>query len=187
MTRPRKERAAEAAVEVIAEGGLRALTHRAVDARAGLPPGSTSSCYRTRLALLRAALDRIAELDEAALAGFSFPAGDAEAAEEALTGLLEYWTGPARERTRARMELYLDAARTPELRPHLERASLRFLHRARDGLAAAGIPEPEAAARLLIAQLDGVVFDAVARPFYGPADRAWLRGAASAALASLRL
>ncbi|WP_020380229.1 TetR/AcrR family transcriptional regulator [Nocardiopsis potens] len=187
MTRPRKARAAEAAVEVIAEGGLRALTHRAVDARAGLPPGSTSSCYRTRLALQRAALERIVELDEAVLEEFAFPPGDAEAALEALTGLLEHWTGPARERSRARMELYLDAARAPDLRPHLEEASLRFLHRARDGLAAAGIPDPESAARLLVAQLDGVVFDAVARPFHGPADRAWLRGAVSAALASLRL
>src|ERR1700748_3081833 len=41
----------------------RGLTHRAVDRAAGLPPGTTSNYARTREALLRLALARIAELD----------------------------------------------------------------------------------------------------------------------------
>ncbi|MWK37067.1 hypothetical protein GEV43_25340 [Actinomadura sp. J1-007] len=42
--------------EMIAEEGLHGLTHRAVDAPAELPPGSTGSCHRTRLTLLEAVL-----------------------------------------------------------------------------------------------------------------------------------
>src|SRR3982751_702680 len=42
------------AVHVIAEHGLRGLTHRAVDREAGLPEGSCSAYLRTRLALLTA-------------------------------------------------------------------------------------------------------------------------------------
>src|SRR5262245_42599709 len=42
----------DAAIEVLAERGTRGLTHRAVDARAGLPLGSTSNRFRTRNALL---------------------------------------------------------------------------------------------------------------------------------------
>ena len=43
-----------AAQRVVGAGGLRALTHRAVDADAGLPEGSCSSYYRTKVALLGA-------------------------------------------------------------------------------------------------------------------------------------
>ena len=42
----------EAAVDVVAEAGLRGLTHRAVDARAGLPEGTCSAYLRSRSALL---------------------------------------------------------------------------------------------------------------------------------------
>jgi DNA-binding transcriptional regulator YbjK len=122
MVTPRAVRAADAAIEVIAEEGLRGLTHRAVDARADLPPGSTSGCYRTRLALLKAVLERIVELDEVVLTRHPIVAGDAVGALAAFTDLLEYWLGPGRQRTRARLKLYLDAARHPDLRPHLERA-----------------------------------------------------------------
>ncbi|MBV2364005.1 TetR/AcrR family transcriptional regulator [Streptomonospora nanhaiensis] len=186
MVIARRVRVADAAVEVIADEGLRGLTHRAVDARAGLPEGSASSCFRTRLALLRAVLDRVVELDEAALAGLEFPPGDAAAVADALTGFLEYSLGPGRARTRARLELYLDAARRPGLREPLAAANARFLDRAASGLAAAGVADPRGAARLLLAQLDGLLYDALARPF-APADRAWLRRAVGAAVRSLQV
>ena len=48
-----------AAQRVVGAGGLRALTHRAVDADAGLPEGSCSSYYRTKVALLGALTEHI--------------------------------------------------------------------------------------------------------------------------------
>lgn len=50
----------EAATAVVAGGGLRALTHRAVDAQAGVPEGSTSGYFRTRLALLTGLTEQVA-------------------------------------------------------------------------------------------------------------------------------
>ena len=64
----RKTRIADAAIDVLGRDGLRALTHRAVDARAGLPQGTSSYHHRTRRSLLAAVLHRIADLDRADMA-----------------------------------------------------------------------------------------------------------------------
>ncbi|MEV4220712.1 hypothetical protein [Nonomuraea sp. NPDC049725] len=176
---PRSRRAADAAIEVLADEGMRGLTHRAVDARAGLPPGSTSSCFRTRLALLDALLARMLELDEASIVRLPPDAWSSrERVAATLAGLLAHWLGPARTRTRARMELYLDAALHAALRAQLDAASARFLHLAATGLRAAGVPGADDAARMLVAQLDGVLFDALARPLPVAAQPAWLEYAA---------
>ncbi|RVX41409.1 TetR family transcriptional regulator [Nonomuraea polychroma] len=177
--RTRRQRAADAAIEVIAEQGMRGLTHRAVDARAGLPPGSTSSCFRTRLALLDGVLKRMLELDEASLVQLPADAWSSrEQVTATLVGLLEHWLGPARARTRARMELYLDAAGSTLLRTELDTASERFLRLAADGMRAVGVPDAGNAARMLVAQLDGVLFDALARSSPAADGGAWLRYAA---------
>src|SRR3712207_7033382 len=62
-----RERALEAAVELLGAHGVRALTHARVDERAGLPPGSTSNWFRTRRALLAGVVERIAERERADL------------------------------------------------------------------------------------------------------------------------
>jgi DNA-binding transcriptional regulator YbjK len=189
--RSRKEKAADAAIEVIADGGLRGLTHRAVDTRAELPAGSTSSCFRTRSALLRGVLDRLVEWQEAMLARYPVTGWRNDTPEERakvvdmLTDLLEYWLGDGRSHGQARLELYLDAVRRPELRPYLEQASGRFLERTRAGLEEGGLHDPAGRARIILAHLDGVLFDALTRPFFGRADRAYLRTAVDATLAGV--
>lgn len=47
-------------IELLGTQGLRALTHGRVDARAGLPRGSTSNHFRTRQALLGACDPQVA-------------------------------------------------------------------------------------------------------------------------------
>ncbi|MFC7719614.1 hypothetical protein [Nonomuraea recticatena] len=64
----RSETVAEAAITLLAERGMRGLTHRAVDELAGLPSGSTSNLARTRAALLELTLLRLTELEEYAFA-----------------------------------------------------------------------------------------------------------------------
>lgn len=54
----RAERIGDAALDLLVERGMRGLTHRAVDERAGLPQGSTSNHARTRQALLETAVRR---------------------------------------------------------------------------------------------------------------------------------
>ncbi|WP_344735932.1 TetR/AcrR family transcriptional regulator [Microbacterium awajiense] len=52
---------ADAGIRVLAEEGARGLTHRAVDAAAGLPRGTASNYFPTRDDLVSALVNRIAE------------------------------------------------------------------------------------------------------------------------------
>src|SRR6266487_2562015 len=61
----RREELLDAAITVLGERGIHALTHRAVDTAAGLPAGSTSNHFRTRDALLDAVVERFAARDRA--------------------------------------------------------------------------------------------------------------------------
>ncbi|TQK20274.1 TetR family transcriptional regulator [Microbacterium sp. SLBN-154] len=57
----RRQTLADAGLSVIAHEGMRGLTHRAVDARAGVPRGTTSNYFRSRAALIAALVHRIGE------------------------------------------------------------------------------------------------------------------------------
>ena len=67
----RRAEIADAAITTLARDGMRGLTHRAVDRTAGLPEGSASYYFRTRQALLKATVDRLAELDSTDMAASS--------------------------------------------------------------------------------------------------------------------
>ncbi|MDP1136395.1 TetR family transcriptional regulator, partial [Klebsiella pneumoniae] len=82
----RTELIADAALALLAERGMRGLTHRAVDEAAGLPQGSTSNHARTRLALLETAVRRQAEREAAILTPTEMP--DPADGRAALTGAL---------------------------------------------------------------------------------------------------
>src|SRR3954453_15508694 len=57
----RREMLLDAAIRVVGERGIRALTHRAVDVEAGLGVGSTSNYFSTRESLLAGVVERFAE------------------------------------------------------------------------------------------------------------------------------
>ncbi|MQA17170.1 MAG: TetR family transcriptional regulator [Pseudonocardiaceae bacterium] len=154
----------DAAITVLAERGMRGLTHRAVDEIAGVPPGSTSYYARTRAALLELALTRLTALDEADLAvtpqlrAVEDTAALAEVVALLLTSLLD----AGRVRTLARYELALEATRRPGLRERYDSAGGVIRRHAADLLAAAGSTDPQRHARLLTAWCDGVLFDSIA-------------------------
>ncbi|MFE3993067.1 TetR/AcrR family transcriptional regulator, partial [Streptomyces goshikiensis] len=122
-TPDRRTLIADTAIDLVAAAGLRGLTHRAVDAAAGLPAGSTSYYFRTRTALIGACYQRLAELDLGDVdTDGPPPAGaDRSAAAAALAALLYRWLTTGRARQLARFELSLEAARTPVLAPVLPR------------------------------------------------------------------
>jgi len=171
----------DAALRVIAEQGMRALTHRAVDAAAGLPVGSTSYYFRSRAALLAGCVAWLLQLDleqdlpiaEAAVAG----GGDVV---DALAGVLvEVGVRMAtveRHRTLARYELGLAGSRDAALRIELVRGGDVIRRRGAELLARAGAANPDAACAEVAAMLDGLVYTALVR---GPDDPdglvAWLR------------
>ena len=80
---PRRRRILDAATVVVADHGLRGLTHRAVDREAGLPEGSCSAYFRTRLTELkvdvqlnrRVAADELKGYDHVVVATDGLPLG----------------------------------------------------------------------------------------------------------------
>lgn len=85
----RREDMADAGIRLIADGGIRALTHRAVDLEAGLPLGSTSYYAGTRRELTGLVIARITEQLASDLQDLSIPAsldnaGAAQIAESFL-------------------------------------------------------------------------------------------------------
>lgn len=157
----------DAAIALIAELGMRGLTHRAVDARAGLPPGTTSAYLRTRKALVEAVVQRLADLDTADLAGRGVPTGpvgaapDLDALAAGIAGLLDDWLTTGRTRTLARYACLLEATHHPELRPVLAHG-VAMRTQAGVLLTAAGAPDAGRRASHLVAAVDGLLFDRLA-------------------------
>jgi AcrR family transcriptional regulator len=152
----RQDAIADAAIHLVATRGLRGLTHRAVDAEAGLPPGSTSYYLRTRNALLTACVSRMLTRD---VAGMPPPGADPVELMVAMT------VGLAQDRPDdlvARYELSLEASRQPELRAAIDEGGRQLRAMLTQLLAGLGVPDPEAAAWPVAAMLDGLMYDRVA-------------------------
>lgn len=106
MSRTRRQ-ALDAAVTLIGDEGIRALTHGRVDAAAALPAGSTSNHFRTRAALLAGVIEWLAR-EERGDAGVPQITNRDELVG-ALTRMVTMQSGPLSGRTRARYALFLEA------------------------------------------------------------------------------
>ena len=158
MAAATKERALEAAVELLGAQGVRALTHARVDERAGLPPGSTSNWFRTRRALLGGVVDWIAERERAdadptAMATIT----GVDGLVDGLCAMVELQAGPFASRTRARYALFLEVAGDPEIGEPLLRQRREFERWAESIVIAVGIADPVPATRALMALGDGLL------------------------------
>lgn len=159
----------DTAIALLAERGLRGLTHRAVDEAAGLPPGSTSNHARTRSALLETTFARLCRLEAEVFEGAANPGGllaleklSPETAADLVATQLHTTLTLRREQVLARFELALEATRRPELRAIYDRAGATFREPARGLMAALGAADPDRAGRTFIAFSEGVLFDSVA-------------------------
>lgn len=164
MDTDRRRLVARTALHVLATAGARGLTHRAVDAEASLPAGSTSYYFRTRAALLRACLDDLVtqDRDDMDLMEPLVRAGDLDGLQEALTDLVMRWVTTDRERHLARYELSLEALRRPDLADFLHQGGQGIRSGVADVLAALGIDDAAERAQMLVACVDGVLFDRIA-------------------------
>ncbi|MBF6355809.1 TetR/AcrR family transcriptional regulator [Nocardia higoensis] len=162
-TADRRSRIADAAVSVIAEHGLRALTHRALDNALDLPPGSVSYYFRTRAALLMAVTDRITERSrtEFEAADLGLDGADAEPSTTEVTRGVAAWLDRLLRTRRAdllaRHTLIVDGHTDQQVRDRLAGA-LFSVERARELFSAWGI-EDRRAAEDFVAMLEGAVFD----------------------------
>lgn len=125
-----------ATMRVIAADGVAAVSQRAVARAAGLPPSAVSYYFPTVDCLLVAALTDCNDGYLARLASFAGDP-DRDRALARLAGLIAGSAGPDRAWVAAEYELYLLAARRPELRAELDRWT-----GALDGFVARFVAEP---------------------------------------------
>ncbi|MFC8617873.1 TetR/AcrR family transcriptional regulator [Micromonospora purpureochromogenes] len=191
----------DAAIALLAEGGMRALTHRAVDARAGVPLGTTSAYLRTRQALIEAVVRRLVDLDRADLVDRELPTNapppgppprltpaDLDHLAVATAQVLDRWLTTGRDRSLARYACLLEAVHRPELRPILAHGTV-LREQARALLAGAGASDPRRQGDQFVAFVDGLLFDRLvgagalsAPPPGSPESREDLRAAVRALL-----
>ncbi|WP_068279611.1 TetR/AcrR family transcriptional regulator [Aldersonia kunmingensis] len=112
----RRASVTDAALEILGREGSRALTHRAVDALAGVPTGTCANYFPSRAALLLAMAQRIfdrIEPDPARLALLE-QVPDPDALAE-YTGYVVERLAASPDLSRALIELRLEASRSSEV------------------------------------------------------------------------
>lgn len=151
-------------LEVIERRGVDAVTHRAVSDASGVPLGSVTYYFPSKEGLLRDALelwvaeevDRLEAMAAAIDAEQVSPQEGAARWSELLAANDPHQV--------AQFELYLQAARTPELRDAVRSAFAAYERVAAAALRAAGLESPERSAALFVALADGMGLRRVADP-----------------------
>jgi DNA-binding transcriptional regulator YbjK len=153
MRSARRTLVADAVIATLAREGSRGLTHRAVDETAGLPPGSTSYYLRTRAGLLEAAVERLAELDAAAI-----PPLEGRPLAGQLARVVTQQLTTHRTRLIARYELSLEAVRRPALAEVLSSGRRRVRDAVAARLVEDGVDDAVARSDDVLAMLEGLLF-----------------------------
>lgn len=197
--RDRRALLADAAIDLLAEEGMRALTHRAVDTRAALPQGTTSAYFRTRQALLTAIVKRLSDLDREDLRqrGLDLPSqgpdvpprgmamDDLDAVAAATAAFIDLSLSRTRNRALARYHCRLESITQPDLRmllaPHEEAA----FRQTRGMLAGYDVPDLDARARAFVAAIDGLIFERLVSGSGGTPGTAENRAELTAAVRAL--
>src|SRR4051812_43711544 len=145
-----------ATLDVIRRDGLGAVTHRTVAEASGVPLGSITYYFATKQDLLRAALrlfvaEDVARLRATADALVAAGASGPEVVERFAEVLEAQESGGV-----AQFDLYLEASRDPVLRGAAIESLRAYAEVAELALRAAGVADPEAAATIVVATVDGL-------------------------------
>ncbi len=146
----------EAAIRVVANEGLRGLTIRSVAAEAGVTHGLVRHHFGSRDALVEATLLRSVEI---AIDKSSLAPGNGRIDE--ISAELGSTVEQDEEMLAFQYELLLEARRSPELMPHVERMYKDFVAAAEGELKRAGLDHEPVAGRVLFAALDGLALQQV--------------------------
>lgn len=164
----RRAQLADAAIALLVEAGVHGVTHRAIDARAGLPAGTASNYFRSREALLVAVTERVAERHEADMASAAathLPKGDAHAQATALIGASLFHAATVqRDRYLALFELRLESLRRPALAEALLRLQRSMAAFTTHHHAQLRLDLPPAAVPQLLFLYGGALFTLVTAP-----------------------
>ena len=111
----------DAAIDILADGGVAGVTHRNIDQRAGLPAGTTSNYFRTRQVLLEATAARTVDLHWQRV--YALQSAIGPLTRDGVKALMTQMLTPdndMRRFTLARFELLIEGTRRPELQPFLQ-------------------------------------------------------------------
>lgn len=150
----RREDLGDAAIAVVAERGLKGLTHRAVDAAAEVPAGTTSNYFRTRQALVDAVAERIEARDHEVWGTLGPPPQTFEGFTEWLARFATTMAAHQTEVSRVRFALFIVDSE------HYAPGHRRFLTIVTQALTAFGIPDADTVATAYLDYLDGMLLHA---------------------------
>jgi DNA-binding transcriptional regulator YbjK len=163
----RRQQIADAAIQILADAGAHGLSHRAVDAQAGVPRGTTSNFFNSRGELVLAAARRLNDAHWQYVRTLRDEI-DSPLDRERLAAILHRLVAAeeveVRVRHLARYELFLAGVREPELRPILADIRQAAMQTAVILLESAGLPEPARHVDLLASVLNGLTFDHITVP-----------------------
>jgi DNA-binding transcriptional regulator YbjK len=161
----RREALLEAAVRVVAQQGMRGLTHRAVEMEAGVPHGSTTYYFGTRHDLLVALMTYMRERGQKAMdpiaRGLALSLADRSKPVDidSIADAIVQWIDASAEMELARYELQVTAARDPEMKQLMTDNCDVFRQMCMPIVIACGSKDPERDSHVVQAALDGWLFD----------------------------
>jgi AcrR family transcriptional regulator len=165
----------DAAIKVLGERGMRALTHRAVDAEAGVAAGSAANYFPTRDGLLEAVVDRVSVMERARfdeIAAQVCPATPAELGR-AMAGWVREATGARRALTLSRYAILVEAGHNARIRHQLAETGSRVNAWFANWLRLIGSGDPGHDVHVLGNYITGLMLHQLAMPHPGfdPADK----------------
>lgn len=184
-SRQRREQLLDAAIELFAEGGSRGITHRAVAARAGLPPATTTYYFTSIDELIDEALTRHVDTwlrDLQALAGVDLPGNLGIEGAGALISAA--FAVRSTDVVCLQLAVYLAAARNPQLRPKAAEALNAIERFATRLLTAAGVPGPEELAYSIVSVIAGSALNRISERLGDDVEAIKLLGAIRALVAA---
>jgi DNA-binding transcriptional regulator YbjK len=155
-SRLRRDELLAAAIELFAEGGARAITHRAVAAQAGLPSATTTYYFESIDELIREALG--AHIDQWTRDLKALAAVDVDvdvSLDDASAFIARVFAVRDPEVVALELAIFLAAARTPELRDNAARSMQAIEDLATILLARVGVQEPVALAASIVTLIIG--------------------------------
>jgi DNA-binding transcriptional regulator YbjK len=155
-SRQRRDELLAATIELFAEGGSRAVTHRAVARRAGLPPATTTYYFASIQELLREALAAHIKQWASDLADLTaLDPGPTMSLDEATDLVSHVFKQRGPEVAALELSIYLAATRDPALRRSATEALEKFEALAVQILARLGVQKGEPLAASIIALIAG--------------------------------
>lgn len=160
----RRDALIEAAADLIAEGGVQAVTHRAVAARAGLPPSTTGYFFASINDLAAEALRIRVRRTVDDFLGLIATTTDADSLLHAVGHL-----AIDQQVELTQVSLYLEASRNPAMRQPVAEAVNAHRELAEQLLRTIGLPDAAAASPAFVALFQGFMLRHLATPDDPPA------------------